>query len=298
MVSIEQIEAFVMVAETGSVVTAAEKLGKTHSPVSLALKSLEARWGVLFSQDGNYRTLTKRGLALLPWAQTLVIQYKELATSERKLQQFRIGIDSLLPKAWMLELVDTLQRERLSVPLRVYRAPSNKLISQFNNNQLDWIVTLSDLPWPETANAFAIGEVALGLATGNGFAVSQTQTQTQTKGSFVVESRELLTKTQLSYLSTERAHQPVYEQFGFPVPRKVKISDPAQAKGVLDCTNSFMALAKQDIQSSDLNPLFSEEYGEASWMVLAFWSDAVIGSEVGERCMSWLRSKKVEVKSK
>jgi hypothetical protein len=261
--------------------------------VSLAIKSLEAQWGELFSLSGHSRSLTKRGQALLPWAQTVIIQYKEVITSGRKLEQFRIGIDSLLPNAWTLELLKVLQPEHLAQPVRMTRAPSNQLISLFNSNQLDWVITLSDLPWPETANAFSVGEIALGLATGEGFITSKVETRDSRK----VESRELLTKTQISFLSTDKKSKPIYEQFGFPVPRQVKVSDPAQAKVVLDNTNSFITLALQDIKSPGLNALHSEEYGESSWMVLAFWSDAVAKSEVGERCLHWLHGKQVEVKS-
>ena len=64
--SLDQLETFASVAETGSFSAAARRLGRTQSTVSVAIANLEADLGVaLFDRTPRVPTLTEAGRSLL-----------------------------------------------------------------------------------------------------------------------------------------------------------------------------------------------------------------------------------------
>ncbi|WP_299196248.1 LysR family transcriptional regulator [uncultured Amphritea sp.] len=73
MAGIDQLEAFVMAAETGSFSAAARRLGKAQSAVSTAISNLELDSNVeLFDRSSRNPVLTKSGEALLEYARTVL----------------------------------------------------------------------------------------------------------------------------------------------------------------------------------------------------------------------------------
>ena len=77
---LEQLRAFVAVAETGSFTRAAERLYTSHSSISRAVSSLERELGVtLIERDNRVFGLTRAG-------QTLLSGARELLETEEKLK--------------------------------------------------------------------------------------------------------------------------------------------------------------------------------------------------------------------
>ena len=72
-IDVSLIRAFVAVAETGSISSAARRLYVTQSGLSLQIKRLERFFDcVLFARDARGSRMTERGIALLPHAQRLL----------------------------------------------------------------------------------------------------------------------------------------------------------------------------------------------------------------------------------
>lgn len=79
MYSFEQLKMFVTVCECGSFSAAARKLKRAQSGVSQAVSNLEITLNqTLFDRRGNLPVLTPAGSALLPMAQSILLQQRRL----------------------------------------------------------------------------------------------------------------------------------------------------------------------------------------------------------------------------
>lgn len=282
MASIEQLESFVAVAQSGSIVAAAERLGKTHGPVSLAIQSLEDRWGELFVTGNGKRQLSKRGQALLPWAKAVVGGYYELKNSlgSGVITEVAVGIDSHLPNAWLEEVVAVLWD--LDIRLSINTMPSDELISAFNQQRLDWIVTLADLPWPETRHFFAVGQVESQLFTSHEPSSKPAANQAST-----FDTGQLMTLPQLSLAHPGRDNAPIYKRFDFPCPWQVRVSDYSQVSAILNAIPSHTSAIAANIVDSPTITTRGEPHLTATWGVLVFWSEHLSGTPVLERLEHW-----------
>jgi DNA-binding transcriptional LysR family regulator len=103
-VSLEQLQAFVAAAETGSFSAAARRLRKAQSAVSTQVANLEADLGLeLFSRAGRNPILTAVGERLLPEARVVLERREHLigvATSleQRVENRLVVAIDELYPE--------------------------------------------------------------------------------------------------------------------------------------------------------------------------------------------------------
>lgn len=110
--SLDQLEAFVVAAETGSFSAAARRLGKAQSAVSTAVANLEIDLGVqLFDRSRKYPELSAEGEILLRDAQTVLLrcmsfQDRALGFSEDIDAQIRIAVDEIVPHTFLVELLE------------------------------------------------------------------------------------------------------------------------------------------------------------------------------------------------
>ncbi|MGV2989686.1 LysR family transcriptional regulator [Vibrio sp. E150_011] len=284
MASIEQLESFVAVAQVGSVVAAAEKLGKTHGPVTLAIQSLEAHWGRLFVENTAKRQLSEKGQALLPWAEAVVASYYELKNSAAQVSpsQVSIGIDSHLPRHWMKELLSRVLE--LDVRCQFYSLPSDELITAFNQQRLDWIVTLADLPWPEASNFLSMGHIESYLVT------SSLQLDSF-DGPLRLDSGQLLSLPQVSLSHPNRVDVPIYKRFDYPCPWQIRVSDHHLASAILANVPSHLSSVHGNIDLTETMSVKDEPHLKAAWGVLVFWSDHLATSELLEKLNGWAMQK-------
>lgn len=77
---LEQLRAFVAVAETGSFTRAAERLYTSHSSISRAVTALERELGATLMERGN------RVIGLTPAGETLLEGAKDILAREEKLK--------------------------------------------------------------------------------------------------------------------------------------------------------------------------------------------------------------------
>src|SRR5581483_1655964 len=73
LLDVDQLKAFIAIADTGSFTRAAEVVHKTQSAVSMQMKRLEERVGrPIFERDGRTSKLTEHGERLLDYARRIV----------------------------------------------------------------------------------------------------------------------------------------------------------------------------------------------------------------------------------
>ncbi|MGL4235522.1 LysR family transcriptional regulator [Tabrizicola sp.] len=99
--TLDQIRTFVTIADSGSFRSAAGRLGRVQSGVSVAIANLEAQLGVaLFDRTGHRPLMTREGEALLANARDILLRVDAMRARARGLGE---GVELELPLA-----VDTL----------------------------------------------------------------------------------------------------------------------------------------------------------------------------------------------
>ena len=84
LLDVDQLRAFIAIAETGSFTKAAEVVNKTQSAVSMQMKRLEERLDrPIFARDGRASKLTEDGQRLLDYARRNRRQASQLAALDR-----------------------------------------------------------------------------------------------------------------------------------------------------------------------------------------------------------------------
>lgn len=119
--NIQHLKAIVLANQLGSISAAARELGKRQSQVSQWVSDLEDDFGVcFFERTGNRITLSEAGQTLLPMIMHTVSQAEKLAAcsqalAEKEPVKFRLGIDSYLPQASLIDVFKHLLAEDVSV---------------------------------------------------------------------------------------------------------------------------------------------------------------------------------------
>lgn len=115
--NLQKYQALLKTVECGSFTKAAATLGYTQSSVSKMIADLEQEWHVsLLERNRGGVQITAEGLELLPYAQTLVNDYRllqERVADLNGLQQglIRIGVFSSVATHWMPKIIQAFQRD-------------------------------------------------------------------------------------------------------------------------------------------------------------------------------------------
>ncbi len=140
------LKALLLAVETGSISSAARKLGKKQPQVSQWISDLELDLGVnFFDRTGNKTTLSKAGERLLPYLTHTMsqldhfIQSAEIIAAD-ELTVLTIGIENYIPGlAFTQPLALTLDLPHLSV--EVYREDKYQLAQDLTDGSADIIIT-------------------------------------------------------------------------------------------------------------------------------------------------------------
>ena len=77
--TLQQLNDVIAIAETGSFNRAAERLYIAQPSLTNAIKELEKELGmILFNRSGKGATLTAEGVNFLPYARSVIMQYRNL----------------------------------------------------------------------------------------------------------------------------------------------------------------------------------------------------------------------------
>lgn len=115
--NLQKYQALLKTVECGSFTKAAEALGYTQSSISKMIADLEQEWHVsLLERSRGGVLLTAEGMSLLPYAQSLVNDYRilqERVAELNGLQQglIRIGVFSSVATHWMPKIIQAFQKD-------------------------------------------------------------------------------------------------------------------------------------------------------------------------------------------
>ncbi len=126
MLSLQQVEAFLLVAELGSFTAAAKRLKLAQSAISYAIAALEEALGVLlFERSGRRPRLTAAGRALLEDAQRLQESAATLSLHASTLSgqveaEVSLAVDVLYPRAHLVDKLHRFESRYPGVALRLH----------------------------------------------------------------------------------------------------------------------------------------------------------------------------------
>ena len=125
--SLDQLQVFLGVVETGSFAAAGRKLGRATSAVSYAIANLEQQLGVqLFDRDRTKRpALTTVGAAVLSEARTVSISVDSLRAKVKGMlegleSEVSIVVDVMLPTARLVDAMRAFEKAFPTVGLRLH----------------------------------------------------------------------------------------------------------------------------------------------------------------------------------
>ena len=125
-VTLDQLEVFRMIAETGSFSAAAAKLGRAQSAISYQIGNLEALLGLeLFDRSTRRPTLTEAGRSLLADAARVGQEVGRLVAHARAIgegaePQLSLAVDSLFPLRPLLAGLAAFREAFPETPVRLY----------------------------------------------------------------------------------------------------------------------------------------------------------------------------------
>jgi DNA-binding transcriptional LysR family regulator len=115
--NIQKYQAFIQTVEYGSFTRAAEALGYTQSSISKMIADLEQEWHVnLLERSRAGVQLTADGMAMLPYAEALVADYRRLQDEVAALNGLRegvirIGTFSSVATHWIPRIIQPFQQD-------------------------------------------------------------------------------------------------------------------------------------------------------------------------------------------
>jgi len=141
LIDVDQLRAFIAIAETGSFTRAAEVVFKTQSAVSMQMKRLEERIGrPIFARDGRASRLTEDGERLLDYARRIVkLNVEALAAfDDKELRgRVRLGVPDDYADRYLPEIMARFSRAYPGVELTVICEPSVDLLQRIDANGID-----------------------------------------------------------------------------------------------------------------------------------------------------------------
>jgi DNA-binding transcriptional LysR family regulator len=148
--TLDQMRAFVAVAESGSFRAGAGRLSRVQSAVSHAIGNLEAELGVaLFDRSGHRPTLTPEGRALLADARAILLKVESMRARARGLGEgvelaLSIVVDTLFPIATIGAALREMRETYPSVGLRLSVAPLGGPLAALREKRCTLGITVGD----------------------------------------------------------------------------------------------------------------------------------------------------------
>ncbi len=128
-ISLDQLRAFIIVAEEGSFSAAGRRLSRVQSAISQSIQNLEQNLGVkLFLRTTKTPVLTQAGLAMLPQARQVVLEAgalraQALALKEGTEASLTLAVDNLFPSQQLLGSLNALRQQFPDLQVTLYTAP-------------------------------------------------------------------------------------------------------------------------------------------------------------------------------
>ena len=143
---IDYIHEFVVLADTGNYMEAADKLFLTQSSLTRHIQKLEAALGVLlFDRSTRHIELNKYGNLFMPYARQISQLQKEYTTTfcnelNRERGTIRIGAIPVMAQYQITDILARFQQENRNFMLDIQEADSLKLIQMLRDEEIDFAV--------------------------------------------------------------------------------------------------------------------------------------------------------------
>lgn len=143
---IDYIHEFVVLADTGNYMEAADKLFLTQSSLTRHIQNLEADLGVLlFDRSTRHIELNKYGNLFMPYARQISQLQKEYSTTfcnelNRERGTIRIGAIPVMAQYQITDILARFQQENRNFMLDIQEADSLKLIQMLRDEEIDFAV--------------------------------------------------------------------------------------------------------------------------------------------------------------
>jgi DNA-binding transcriptional LysR family regulator len=153
-VTLDQMRAFVAIAEAGGFRAAAGRLSRAQSAVSHAIGNLEAQLGVtLFDRSGRRPTLTPEGRALLGDVRAILLKVDTMRARARGLGEglelrLAITLDPQFPLGIVAAALKDLHDAYPSVSVRLWTAPLGAAILALREGRCTLAITAAEIPDP------------------------------------------------------------------------------------------------------------------------------------------------------
>jgi DNA-binding transcriptional LysR family regulator len=153
--TLDQMRAFVAVAEAGSFRAGAGRLGRVQSAVSHAIGNLEDQLGVaLFDRSGHRPRLTSEGRAMLGEVRAILLKVDSMRARARGLGEgVELGLTIALDPQFPLELTAAALKELHeaypSVSVELQATPLGESIAALREGRCALAITAADIPDPQ-----------------------------------------------------------------------------------------------------------------------------------------------------
>jgi len=160
--TLDQMRAFVAVADAGSFRAAAARLSRVQSAVSHAVAGLEAQLGVaLFDRTGHRPALTAEGRALLADMRALLLKADLLRARARGMGEgvelgLSIAVDPLFPEQPLAAALAVLHAEFPSVGVRLWPAPLGAAEAALRDRRCGLALTTAEIADPRIEAEFVL----------------------------------------------------------------------------------------------------------------------------------------------
>lgn len=138
---LDQLQTFIMIADTGSFTRAADEVHRTQSAVSMQMRRLEERIGKpLFEKEGRLNKLSEEGERLLGYARRMIHLNRETlsAFDDTRLEGvIRIGTPDDYADRFLPEIMARFSRSNPKVELTVICEPTPGLVEHIKRGNLD-----------------------------------------------------------------------------------------------------------------------------------------------------------------
>jgi DNA-binding transcriptional LysR family regulator len=152
--TLDQMRAFVAVAESGGFRAGAGRLSRVQSAVSHAIGNLESHLRIaLFDRSGHRPTLTPEGRALLADVRAILLKVdsmraRALGLGEGVELDLAIALDPQFPLGLAAAALKDLHDAYPSVSVQLWTAPLGAAIAALREGQCTLAITAADLPDP------------------------------------------------------------------------------------------------------------------------------------------------------
>jgi DNA-binding transcriptional LysR family regulator len=152
--TLDQMRAFVAVAEAGSFRGGAGRLSRVQSAVSHAIGNLENHLRIaLFHRSGHRPTLTPEGRALLADVRAILLKVDSMRARALRLGEgvelgLAIALDPQFPLGLAAAALKDLHDAYPSVSVQLWTAPLGASIAALHDGQCALAITAADLPHP------------------------------------------------------------------------------------------------------------------------------------------------------